>query len=59
VKAKTNATFWEEKITSNRRRDRRKREQLERAGWIVETFWECQVHDDARLAALIQRLLAR
>jgi G:T-mismatch repair DNA endonuclease (very short patch repair protein) len=32
-------------MSSNRKRDKRKAEQLRRSGWSVLTFWE---HDDER-----------
>jgi DNA mismatch endonuclease (patch repair protein) len=37
---KHNATFWREKIESNRRRDRDTNEQLRAAGWTVIRAWE-------------------
>ena len=58
---KRNAKAWREKITNNRRRDRRVSLALERSGWSVVRIWECQLAGKpkwcvARIrAALIQR----
>lgn len=59
VKAKTNATFWTDKIASNRRRDIGKEAALRALGWHVEVVWECQVDDTAVLDALGARLYKR
>lgn len=50
---KRNRVWWREKIAANKRRDRRKADQLRRIGYRVITIWE---HDgDARVR---NRLLA-
>lgn len=59
IPAKTNASFWLEKITANRARDRRKRDALVELGWHVETIWECECAYPGKLAALRRRLLRR
>ena len=56
VQAKTNAAFWSEKIRTNQLRDRRKASQLRKAGWHVETVWECQTKSVASLARLCERI---
>jgi DNA mismatch endonuclease (patch repair protein) len=38
---RTNAVAWEEKIRSNRKRDRRVSRQLRGSGWRVVRVWEC------------------
>ena len=43
---KTNSSFWNEKLTRNRERDRRKAAQLRRNGWRVVTIWECRLRKD-------------
>jgi len=44
---KKNRVWWREKISANKRRDRRKADQLRRIGYRVVTIWE---HDgDARV----------
>jgi DNA mismatch endonuclease, patch repair protein len=45
---KHNASFWREKIETNRLRDRDTDERLESAGWTVVRVWE---HESARSAA--------
>jgi len=45
-----NASWWREKIESNRRRDLDTDRQLEAAGWRVLRFWE---HDDPNEAAAV------
>lgn len=37
---------WEDKISENRRRDRRNHARLRRMGWTVVRLWEHQVHAD-------------
>jgi DNA mismatch endonuclease (patch repair protein) len=43
VEPRRNREWWREKISTNRKRDRRKADQLRRSGFSVLTFWE---HDD-------------
>lgn len=38
---RTNAEFWEKKITANRARDALQEEALVQAGWRVATVWQC------------------
>lgn len=59
VRAKTHAEFWQAKIAANQVRDQRKRTELERLGWFVETIWECQTKDPLVLRRLALRLLRR
>lgn len=59
VQAKTNREFWTAKIAANRVRDERKAQQLQAAGWHVETIWECEVHDEKVLERPIRRLRRR
>ena len=53
----SNVEFWQQKIGKNRERDRRVREELERAGWRVLTMWECDTKDEGRLQRLLLRFL--
>jgi DNA mismatch endonuclease, patch repair protein len=41
-----NYLFWEEKISSNVRRDRLVNEKLSRDGWKVIRFWEHEIYRD-------------
>lgn len=43
VAPKNNASFWREKIETNRKRDRRVAARLRRTGWSVLRIWECAV----------------
>lgn len=38
---KTNAKFWEEKISGNKKRDMTTKDKLEWLGWKILTVWEC------------------
>lgn len=59
---KTNRDYWVAKVGRNRARDIAAREQLQAAGWRVETIWECDLKDrpalTARLAGLLQAAAA-
>jgi len=59
VQAKTNSAFWAQKIAANRARDSRKAAALRALGWFVETIWECETREPAKLNRLARRLLRR
>ena len=44
----SNQSYWLRKLAGNRRRDRRHRAALRRAGWRVLTVWECQTRWTSR-----------
>lgn len=44
---KTHTDFWSRKFKLNKERDRKKREALEKRGWKVFEFWECEVRENA------------
>lgn len=48
---KSNCTFWEEKIESNRSRDVKNLKALQGLGWDVLVIWECEVRDRGTLMA--------
>lgn len=48
---KSSTSYWSEKLAANKARDVRKREELEQAGWLVETIWQCELKDMSALAA--------
>ena len=57
VEPKRNRRWWRQKISNNRRRDRRKADQLRRLGYSVITLME---HDsDSRVERRIARLTGR
>ena len=56
---KSNVTFWRDKITANRRRDRKVNRTLMADGWTVVRIWESDLMDhlkkDKRLVVTIGR----
>ena len=58
---KSNVEYWSAKFAANQKRDRRVRAELEEAGWIVHTVWECELKKkavDATVADLFPQLAA-
>lgn len=53
---KSRLEFWQAKFAENTARDARNRAALEAAGWRVFEVWECQVRDNARLAAIAEEI---
>ncbi|MFV0662366.1 very short patch repair endonuclease [Denitromonas sp.] len=53
---KTRSEWWAAKLARNKVRDAEVRADLEAAGWQVIVIWECEVEDQERLAAFIERL---
>ena len=51
----SNVEFWENKVATNRRRDRRVTRQLRSVGWCVLRVWECSLRK--RPEATVRRLL--
>lgn len=51
--------FWEEKFLANKRRDRRNRVALRKAGWRVFTVWECSLTSKPKAAKTLTRLAIR
>lgn len=43
----TRRDFWQAKIGANRERDARQIDQLQHAGWDVETIWECELRNQS------------
>ncbi|MFG2476598.1 very short patch repair endonuclease [Streptomyces fagopyri] len=46
-----NAGLWQEKLETNRKRDRRNTGQATAAGWTVVRIWECEIRRDVERAA--------
>ena len=46
---KSNKVFWNEKIRSNRARDKRNTAQLRAAGWSVLILWQCNLKEPCEL----------
>lgn len=55
----TRAEFWAAKREGNVARDMKKREELERAGWRVETIWECETRNEDQLRSSLEKMLER
>lgn len=53
----SNVTFWQEKFARNVKRDVEKAEQLRRAGWRVETIWQCETRDPTVLENRLRKVL--
>jgi DNA mismatch endonuclease (patch repair protein) len=56
TKPAENAAFWLAKIEKNRARDARNNQALERLGWKVLRFWECEVEKE--LDGVVNRIQA-
>jgi len=58
---RSNTEFWTRKFELNRARDQRKIDDLEVAGWIVVTVWECELSQSAETVVhdLVRLLLSR
>ena len=46
---KSNTDFWRSKFEKNRERDQRKKDHLEKNGWIVIIVWECGIQNNLKL----------
>lgn len=44
-KPKSHSEFWRRKFELNQERDARKTRELEEAGWVVDTVWECELRE--------------
>ena len=51
---KTNADYWRAKIGRNRARDARHLDELAALGWRALVVWECELADEAALAARLR-----
>ncbi len=55
----SNVTYWVQKIGRNRRRDRRVRDKLRKAGWRTAVIWECKLRNTASVASRLLKLTSR
>jgi len=54
---KSNATYWQDKIRTNRERDARNVADLRSLGWDVYTVWQCELRErDAALDRIVEYL---
>ncbi len=56
---KTNTTYWHEKISRNKERDKRSNALLESMGWKVLTVWGCEIQQKGNMENIIQERLQR
>jgi DNA mismatch endonuclease, patch repair protein len=56
AQSKSNVAFWENKIETNVRRDRRNIAKLRRDGWGVKIVWECKIKKNNWLASTLRFL---
>lgn len=54
---KRNRAWWRAKFRANRKRDDRKRAELESAGYRSLVVWECETRDEMALTRRLRRLL--
>ncbi|MCX7424495.1 MAG: very short patch repair endonuclease [Planctomycetia bacterium] len=54
---KSNTSYWQEKIRSNRARDRKINRALKALGWRVVRIWESSLRDEEAVAARLRLLL--
>ena len=54
---KTNREYWRRKLDRNRIRDGEVSDELERSGWKVKVFWECELRDIGQTAERLCRFL--
>jgi DNA mismatch endonuclease (patch repair protein) len=54
---KSNADYWMAKISRNKARDGRSRDELAALGWSVLTVWECELKDADGLAGRLRSFL--
>lgn len=52
----TRSDFWQAKFKGNVARDQRQQEALEALGWRVLILWECELKDDALIAARLREV---
>jgi DNA mismatch endonuclease (patch repair protein) len=55
----SNVTYWVQKIGRNRRRDRRVRDELRKAGWRTAVIWECRLRRPDSVASRLLKLTSR
>lgn len=54
---KTNTEFWLRKFKSNVVRDEKAHAKLRQNGWTVLVVWECQTHNNQKLADYLSEIL--
>lgn len=49
-------SYWDQKLRSNKARDRRAADRLRRCGWSVWRIWECQIQSGSIPQRLLRKL---
>lgn len=57
--AKSNTTFWSDKIRANQVRDARNLAELTAKGWTPVVIWQCELRDLEDLQLRLVRLLQK
>jgi DNA mismatch endonuclease (patch repair protein) len=57
TRPKDNQEFWSTKLNRNRARDAAVTRSLITSGWQVLVVWECQTHDETKLAKRLDQFL--
>ncbi len=53
----TNREFWERKIASNKKRDRKNIMKLKKAGWKVIVIWQCELSTKSKRQKTLSELI--
>lgn len=56
---KSRIEFWKNKFRDNIQRDMKSHSELNRMGWDVLTFWECEIKDVESIEKRIRKLLPK
>ena len=54
---KSNVSYWSKKILSNRARDKRINQSLQKAGWVVLRFWQTSLKNEDSVIGRLKRFL--
>lgn len=57
-KPKSNSEYWIPKLLANRKRDRKTKQMLKKAGWRVETIWECDTANEAKIRKRLEKIMS-
>lgn len=56
---KTRRPFWDDKFERNKARDKRNEAALRKAGWAIQTIWECETKSPDLVAKRVTLFLGR
>ena len=51
----SNRAFWDKKIATNKRRDRRNARKLRKEGWHIITVWQCRLRKPDKVLARLSK----